>query len=332
MKFSSAIAKLNLTQIEVAPCIEAHVGDVILAKVLTKNSAYPHIEDCNGELSRLAIGDLIVGTIGTRQALRGFVGYPPPSLKLHQSLSLLNMGGVMGCCTDTAVGLGAPPQVKYLGTVVDAKGVVNLNRVALPQTTKIKSYRPIILVLGTCMNVGKTSSAVNLIASATQAGFKVGAAKIAGVAALKDLKNFSNAGALDVKSFLDCGLPSTIDADDLAALTIDIVNALHGDLLIIELGDGIMGHYKVDMVLKNADIMSHVSSIIVCASDLAAAYGAKHYLQQFNIGVDVFSGPVTDNSSGSAYIEQQFGIAAINSMKFPQLLFEKSSALWRTAS
>ncbi len=323
MKFSSATTKLSLTEnLQVEKFSDVKTGDVILAEVLSQNSAYPYLEQTDGELSRLEIGDKIIGVIGARQALRGFVGYSPKRINNQNPLSLLNMGGVIGCHVDSAVGLGEPAKVKYLGTVVDHHGIVNMNRSTLPNTSSILKTRQIILILGTCMNVGKTSNAEKIIFSATQAGFKVGAAKIAGVAAIKDLNCFKNAGAIDVKSFLDCGLPSTVDAEDLAQVVKNIINALNGDLLVIELGDGIMGHYKIESVLTDQEIISHVTSIVVCAADLAAAYGAKKYLEEFKIKINVFSGPATDNISGSHYIEEKWGIPAINSVKFPNQLFK----------
>src|SRR3990167_5259542 len=172
------------------------------------------------------------------------------------------------------------------------------------------------------MNVGKTSNATQMIRAATKAGFKVGGAKIAGVAAIRDLECFKKAGAIDVKSFLDCGIPSTVDAENLAPIVKNIINALKGDLLIIELGDGIMGHYKVETVLTDKEIISNITSIVVCAADLAAAYGAKQYLGEFGIKIDIFSGPATDNISGSQYIEEKWGIPAINGFKFPDHLFK----------
>lgn len=329
MKFSSVTSKLKLIDtLLVEKFSEANTGDVILAEVLSKNSAYPYLEQTDGELATLEVGDKIIGVLGARQALRGFVGYSPKKLDHHNKLSLLNMGGVIGCCVDSAVGLGEPPQLKYLGTVIDSNGIVNINRTTLPHTNSILKARQIILILGTCMNVGKTSTATQMVSAATKAGFKVGAAKIAGVAAIKDLQSFKNAGAVDVKSFLDCGLPSTVDQEDLAPIVKNIINALEGDLLVIELGDGIMGHYKVETVLTNKDIMSCVTSIVVCAADLAAAYGAKQYLEEFGVKIDIFSGPATDNISGSHYIEQKWGIPAINGFKFPDQLFELSQLKW----
>jgi hypothetical protein len=300
----------------------AEVGDVIIAEVLTENPAYPYLEQPDGVLTKLSVGDKIAGVIGSRQALRGFVGYAPTRLKKNCTLSLLNMGGVIGNFIDSVAELGKPIQLRYLGTVVDSDGVVNLKRAALPDAYAIEDTRPIVLVIGTCMNVGKTSTATKLIEIATQAGYRVGAAKLSGVAAVKDLRQFMSAGAVDVKSFLDCGLPSTVDADNLAPIVKTVINALDGDLLIVELGDGIMGHYKVETVLKDVNIMSHVTVVVVCASDLMAAYGTKLYFEQLGIEINAFSGLTTDTVSGSNFIEEKLGVPAINGLKEPWKLFE----------
>jgi hypothetical protein len=236
-------------------------------------------------------------------------------------LALLNMGGVVGHFVDSITSLGPPARVRYLGTAVDDAGVVNLSRVALPEAASIAEPRPIVLVIGTCMSVGKTATMAKLVESATRAGFAVGAAKLSGVGAIRDLMKFAESGAVDVKSFLDCGLPSTVDADDLAPIVKTVVNALDGDLVIVELGDGIMGHYKVETVITDPDIMAHVASVVVCAGDITAAYGAKHYLERYGVRIDVFSGLATENVSGSGYIEEHLGVPAINGLKEPDRLF-----------
>ena len=40
------------------------------------------------------------------------------------------------------------------------------------------------------------------------------AAKLSGVAALKDIEKMKEAGAVRVLSFIDCGFPSTVDVDE----------------------------------------------------------------------------------------------------------------------
>ena len=61
------------------------------------------------------------------------------------------------------------------------------------------------------MNSGKTYAATELIKRATRAGLKVAAAKLSGVACLRDTLNMADHGAVATASFFDCGLPSTVD-------------------------------------------------------------------------------------------------------------------------
>jgi molybdopterin-guanine dinucleotide biosynthesis protein len=319
---SSSTSRLRLDATPLTEVVQkAAIGDVVAVEVLSVNPAYPNLELPDGSLVGLNAGDIVIGSLGSRQALRGFVGRAPTSLEAGCELALLNMGGVIGHFVDSITSLGAPTRVRYIGTAVDEDGVVNLSRIALPEASAIAEPRPIVLVIGTCMSVGKTATMAKLIESATRSGFAVGAAKLSGVGAIRDMMRFAESGAVDVKSFLDCGLPSTVDADDLAPITKTVVNALAGDLIIVELGDGIMGHYKVETVLTDADIMANVAAVVVCAGDITAAYGARHYLEILGVRIDVFSGLATENISGSGYIEEHLGIPAINGLKEPDRLF-----------
>ncbi len=322
MIFSSSTSRLSFQpSARVESLAHARPGDVVVAEILTANPAYPHLEQPDGSFATLNVGDRIVGALGSRSALRGFVGTAPESLVEDDTLALLNMGGVIGRYVDSTAALGEPASVRYVGTIVDDDGTMNLNRAALPVSHHVASTRPIILTIGSCMNVGKTTTIAKLIESGTRAGYRIGAAKLAGVAALRDLGEFERAGAVDVKSFLDCGLPSTVDAADLAPVFKAVVNALDGDLVIVELGDGIVGHYHVGTVLADADIMSHVSAVVLCAGDMMAAYGAKHYLDACGVQITAFSGCATDNVAGSGFLEEWLGIPAVNGLKEPDRLF-----------
>jgi hypothetical protein len=322
MIFTSCTSRLGLGgELFLEHVAYPRVGDVVVAEVISENPAYPNVELPDGTLVRISAGDRLVGTLGSRQALHGYVGTAPVSLEPGDTLALLNMGGVMGRFVDSTSSLGEPIRVRYLGHVVDEAGVVNLDRAALPLATEIETPRPIILAIGTCMNVGKTTTLAKLVTTATEAGYRVGAAKLAGVAAVRDLCKFADAGAVDVKSFLDCGLPSTVDAEDLAPVVKTVINAVEGDLLIVELGDGVVGHYHVETVLTDPEIMSSVAAVVVCAGDIMAAYGAKIYLDQLGVRIDAFSGIATENVAGSGFIENWLGIPAINGVKEARRLF-----------
>jgi hypothetical protein len=300
---------------------EARPGDVVLAEVLTENAAYPNLERPDGSLARLQVGDRIVGALGSRQALRGFVGHAPASLEPDQTLALLNMGGVIGRFVDSttvARRAGARPLPRHPHrrerhreprSRLAARGAHGrLGPARDPRDRHVHARRQ--------DDDGREARRVR-----DAGGYRVGAAKLAGVAAVRDLREFEAAGAVDVKSFLDCGLPSTVDAADLAPVFKSVVNAIDGDLVIVELGDGIVGHYRVETVLADPEVRSHVTAVVVCAGDIMAAYGAKIYLDGIGVPVAAFSGLATENVSGSAYIEQWLGVPAINGLKEPERLF-----------
>jgi hypothetical protein len=323
-KFASATARAKLSSpVTVEPRPFPKVGDVIVVRALTENPAYPHVELTSGRRSVVRPGDVIAGVIGSRQALRGFVGYAPMKVNAEDELYLLNMGGVVGRFIDAAPDYGRPVRVKVLGMAVRDGCVVNIGENAIPPTPFLPSCRPIVLVIGTCMNVGKTVLAVKLIQELAGAGRRVAAAKCSGVAALKDIEQMKQAGAQTVLSFLDCGFPSTVDVEDMPSLVKGILQRLNEtepDLIVVELGDGILGHYHVDDVLVDPVVMNHVAVVAVCAGDLVGAYGAKEVLAKLGVTPTVFSGPATDNVAGSEYIEERLGIRAINVMKNPPAL------------
>jgi len=58
-------------------------------------------------------------------------------------------------------------------------------------------------------------------------------------------------------SFLDCGLPSTVGAKNLAPVAKAIIARLNEsapDLIVIELGDGILGGYSVESVFEDDEL------------------------------------------------------------------------------
>ncbi len=184
---------------------------------------------------------------------------------------------------------------------------------------------PIVMIAGTSMNSGKTYAATELIKQATRAGLKVAAAKLSGVACLRDTLNMADHGAVATASFLDCGLPSTVDVEDLAPMAKAIIarlNEVSPDLIVIELGDGILGGYSVDTIFNDAELLDAMSALVFCASDYVGAWGGIELLRRRGVAVDVVSGSVTDSRMGGDYITTQFNVPAANARREGETLFE----------
>ena len=181
------------------------------------------------------------------------------------------------------------------------------------------------MIAGTCMNSGKTVAATEIIKQAANTGLRVAGAKLSGIACLRDTLHMQDNGAFVTASFLDCGLPSTVDHDDLASVAKAILNHLNSfepELIVVELGDGIVGGYSVDVVLKDAEIRDAVSSFVFCASDYVGVIGGAKVLKGLGINIDVVAGSVTDSQMGEDYITEHYGFPAGNARRNGQRLFE----------
>ena len=303
----------------------ARAGDVVAVRALTDSATYNQLELPTGRLAKINPGDRLIGVLGRRRALKGFVGDVPESVEAGDRLHLLNMGGVIGRCTGHHSSLSEAISLEVIGLVCDETGrVLNLSDAALPVRETLGPSAPLVLVAGTCMNSGKTYAATALIKQATLGGLRVAGAKLSGVACLRDTLNMADHGAVMTASFLDCGLPSTVGAGDLSPVARAVIARLNEsapDLIVIELGDGILGGYAVDSVFDDAELRAATKAIIFCASDYVGAWGGIELFRRRGIELDLIAGSVTDSQMGQDYIESEFNVPAGNARRDGARLF-----------
>lgn len=302
------------------------VGDVVVVKALSESVTYGNLELPNGRLAKINRNDVLIGVLGKRRALKGFVGDVPDTINTGDKLHLLNMGGVIGVCKGHHSSLSEAIEVEVLGVACDEyENVLNIADNALKPINFLKESAPIVVIAGTCMNSGKTVAATEIIKQAAHAGLKVCGAKMSGVACLRDILNMQDSGAFATASFLDCGLPSTVDYGDLSPVAKAILNYLNEfqpDLIVVELGDGIVGGYAVDSVLKDFEIKEAISSFVFCASDYVGVVGGMAVLKNLGIEIDVIAGSVTDSQMGEDFVEQTYNLKAGNARRDGFRLFE----------
>jgi hypothetical protein len=210
-------------------------------------------------------------------------------------------------------------RVEVVGLVYDeAERVRNIADAALPLRERLGTSAPLVVIAGACMNSGKTYAATELIRQATAAGMRVAAGKLSGVACLRDTLNMADHGAVETASFLDCGLPSTVGVGDLAPVAKAIIAKLNEsapDLIVIELGDGILGGYSVESIFDDAELRGAMAALIYCASDYVGAWGGIELLGRRGLTVDLVAGSVADSQMGEDYIESEFDVAAGNARR-----------------
>lgn len=327
-KIGSATSPLNLSRI--VNVIEENraprAGDVVVVRVLTDNATYNMIELPSGRLAKVNPGDVIAGVLGRRRALKGFVGDVPETARAGDELHLLNLGGVIGRCSGHHSSLDDAIRVEVIGLAMNGGGSVkNIADVALPLRDSLGPTAALVVIAGACMNSGKTYAATEIIQQATRAGLRVAAAKLSGIACLRDTLNMADHGAIATASFLDCGLPSTVGVEALPSVAKAIIARLNEsapDLIVIELGDGILGGYSVESVFEDQELRDAMTALVFCASDYVGAWGGIELFRRRGITVDMLAGSVTDSKMGEDYIQNEFGVPAANARRNGAKLFE----------
>src|SRR5437868_10544935 len=100
-KIGSATSPLQLakTVALVSASDTPRAGDVVVVRALTDSATYNMLELPTGRLAKVNPGDMLIGVLGRRRALKGFVGDVPGKIAIGDELHLLNLGGVIGHCS-----------------------------------------------------------------------------------------------------------------------------------------------------------------------------------------------------------------------------------------
>ncbi|PCJ98627.1 MAG: hypothetical protein COA45_07885 [Zetaproteobacteria bacterium] len=299
--------------------LSCEMGTVLAAEILEDKTIYNELELPSGRMSKLKKGDIVAVALGQRRALKGFVGDLPKSLKAGDIIHLLNFGGIAGECTSANTKeVGDPMRIRILGGIARKGKQLNINQKMLfKPTNTMKSDIPLIIVTGTSMDSGKTTVATEIIKTLTHMGMKLAGTKLTGVGALRDLYKMQDYGVYNAVSFVDAGITSTANIDDATMVemtkgTIEYLSKDKPDAIIIEFGDGLMGHYGVDAILKMPEIQNNVRLHIGCAGDPIGAIGLARGCADIGLPIDVISGPVTDNEVGQGIIKNELDVIVYN--------------------
>lgn len=340
-KVGSVAARLALEpEVEFSRMIEARTGQVLVVRALEEKRVYDVMELVGGRMAHVGKGDVIVGALGRRDALRGYVGRVPERLKAGDTIHLLNLGGVLGDAIGENQDVGHPLRVEVLGQVVrDGRGL-NVADAALPSPPEDARIPPLVVVSGSCMNSGKTVAACEVITRLTARGYACGGVKLTGVAALRDTLNMADHGAAATLSFVDCGLPTTAGVGDVSPVARTLLRSIESaagrelDVVVAEMGDGIIGCYGVETILTDETFRGLIRAHVYCANDLVAAWGGVEWLRARSLDVTLVAGPATDNQVGMRYIRDTMGLEAANartdSERFADLV-EQAAFANRTA-
>jgi hypothetical protein len=325
-RISSSTKNANLSsEVIVGDEIVAAEGYVLAVRILHDKSSYNTVEDRTGRMVSLRAGDVLAGTLGHRRALRGYAGVVPATVSVGDTIEVLNLGGILGKCTTSNPENGPPFKAEVLGSILSFPELgdrigrpAHIKDHAVALADRLESSVPVVYVAGTCMNAGKTVAATETVRGLTRAGYRVAAAKLTGVSLMRDALSMTDAGAVAALTFNDTGIATTR-----AGLTVASAKGIFNklatakpDVIVAELGDGILGEYGVQDILRDSELTGVGAAYIMAAPDPVGCWGAVTLMRDlFHLPVTVLTGPATDNEVGRDYVKAELRLPAHNALR-----------------
>ncbi len=271
----------------------ARAGDLLLAQVKSIGQ-HKALRLTTARQSSLYIGDLIVVSVGARYAPDQFEASADID---REGCDLIAAGGLAGRMLARHGAMKNPTVLRPLGLLADAGGqVLNLAHYALPERHQPATL-PMIAVLGTSMNSGKTTTAASVVHGLTQAGLNVGAAKITGTGSPNDFCAYLDAGAGQVVDFTDAGYASTYltSLKELEQIFNTLTQHLQDagcDAIVLEVADGV---YQMETagLMASKTFQNHVDAVLFAAPDALGAVVGVQQLQAYGLPVVGVSGLIS---------------------------------------
>ena len=300
-------------------------GDYVVCEVVGPPGPQYQIERPSGRMCQVFDGDIVIGAFGKRAATLEGVG-DWREIGNDMALHALTPAGLFGKATSVSPMLPPFMQLSYKGHVVrDEK--ITMGQ-CCTHRDPIDLTMPVVLLIGTSMSSGKTTSGRVIVHELKRRGFKVTAAKLTGAARYRDMLSLGDAGADAIFDFVDVGLPSTVcPSDEFEAAMRQLLTKITttgADVLVAEAGASPLEPYNGDLAKKLID--KNVRMLVLCASDPYAVLGVQH---AFGRQPDLVCGPAANTEAAIELVRKLCGIPALNLMRqsardaLGQLLDEK---------
>ena len=292
------------------------IGDLVLAQVRDIGQ-HARIELANGRRSTLFSGDEVVVCIGARYAPDQFEADVPDDLG---PCELVAAGGLAARVRSRHEKMAAATTLETIGLLAGADGrpanlaAWSLEPVALP--TLAGERPPVLAVVGTSMNAGKTTSAAALIRGLVQAGARPAAAKVTGTGAGGDIWLLGDAGASPVLDFTAAGLPSTYKAGKaeiervFTTLTSNLL-ATGADAIVLEVADGLCQEETAALVSSSL-FAATVDAVVFAAGDALGADAGVQWLRDRGAPVVAVSGLLSCSPMASREAAELTGLPVLD--------------------
>ena len=286
-------------------------GDYVVGTATIPRGGLSAVELTTGRMVQAVNGDMVLGALGVRHATLEAVG-SWEAVRADGRMHLLSAGGLLGRLTSVSGMLASPMRIEYAGHAMRNGTKVRMQDFA-QAPTKAQHYQvPTVVIVGTSMSAGKTTSAKVIVRQLKRAGHRVVGTKLSGAGRLRDILAMKDAGADAVFDFVDVGLPSSIlDAIEFRERLQDLLGLIaeaKPDVVVAELGASPLEPYNGDTALEL--IQSTVAMTVLCASDPYAVLGvmsAYHMMRP-----DLVAGVATSTSAGVEVVEKLSGARALD--------------------
>ncbi|MDX1982787.1 MAG: hypothetical protein SFV51_21130 [Bryobacteraceae bacterium] len=272
------------------------VGDLALVRV-TGIGEHERIVTHDNKRLRIYADDLIVGVFGNRYATDAFEG----EVAGVHDLSVLTAGGMIGTVRSGHRNMSRPTTVSFIGYLAGPDGArINLKRSGFRRrVTGRPPACPVIAVVGTAMNSGKTTASVKLAKALCNSGLRVASCKLTGSVSNRDQDEMRSAAPCSVLDFSDYGFPSTYLCDTQELLDLfqtmlaDLENA-QPQIVVMEIADGILQR-ETAMLLRNPTFRQGLRGVILSADNALSALYAAGQLKDLGHHVIAVSGAMTSS-------------------------------------
>ena len=289
--------------------IKWKTGDYVVGKITDIGNDLAQIELINGRMRSFMKEDLVVGALGERYATLEATG-SWKEIEEDGIMHLLTGAGLFGKCTSKSAFIPNLIELKYEGHLVRNGNVCKMDDY-VPEVPFSKFNTPVILLIGTSMSAGKTTSARIIVNQLKRSGLKIVAGKLTGASRYRDTLSLKDVGASYIFDFVNIGLPSTIyPREKFRKKLIQLlsrINTLKADVAVIELGASPLEPYNGDVAFE--ELKDSVKLTVLCASDPYAVYGV---MKSFRLKPDIVSGIATNTYAGSELIEKLCNVKALN--------------------
>jgi len=301
-------------------------GDYVEGEVIGQWSPLYQIEDRSGHMVKVEFGDWVIGALGNRAATLEGVG-SWADITADGQMNTMTSAGLLGLYTSFSTLFPDPLTLTYRGHLCREGRKVRMSDFAMRADTHHFSV-PTLLLVGTSMSAGKTTTGRRVCKELDRAGLFVIGAKLTGAGRYRDILSFLKTGAREIYDFVDVGLPSTVvpESEYRAAIRplLNHINNRKPDLLVAEAGASPLEPYNGEAMMD--ELGDNVVCTILCASDPYAVLGVQ---KAFGLTPDLVTGPATTTSAAVDLVKKLTGLRGINiidpaaKLPFREFLMEK---------